>query len=499
MPEVALPEAVAPRRSRPPRGLLLARLDDRRLCELVAGGDDKAFEVLYDRHHRPLLAFCRHTLSRREEGEDALQQTFLRAHQALRAGRVPDDLRPWLFTIARNRCRTLLAARRDRGEVPTDAAAEPSVAGLAAEVAQREDLRTLLADLADLAEEQRTALVLSEIGDMRHHQIAAVLGVDVPKVRQLVYQARTNLLAQREAREAPCASIQQQLATARGGVLRRGPLRRHVKLCDPCRTFAAAMTQQRAALGLILPVVPSAGAKAGLLGVVGGGGGAAKLGAAGSVGSVAASMTAAKIIVAITIAGLGAGGAAAIAEPEEGRPPVTAPIKRSAAVAPRPPAPKPAVVTTPTAAAAIVERSSHRPRRIARHRRALRRARRAARRRAAVRRQAARRRAATRIVRRQATVRRAQKADATTTAKPTAKPAPTRPTTRKERRAQSNPPSETTTIPTTPSRRERRERRRANDPEPPTPATSAPAPEQTAPDPPPRRRDRPSEAPDPIP
>ena len=57
-------------------------------------------------------------------------------------------VRPWLFAIARNRCRTLIAARRDAA-VPVDEL-EPSYDGLAEDVARRADLRELVADLARL-------------------------------------------------------------------------------------------------------------------------------------------------------------------------------------------------------------------------------------------------------------------------------------------------------------------------------------------------------------
>ena len=99
-------------------GLRAARLlSDARLAQLAAGGDERAFEALYDRHHRALLGFCRHMVGSPDEAEDALQQTFLRAHRALLAHGAPDDPRPWLFAIARNRCKTLLAARRAEAEV----------------------------------------------------------------------------------------------------------------------------------------------------------------------------------------------------------------------------------------------------------------------------------------------------------------------------------------------------------------------------------------------
>ena len=59
--------------------LRLRRLGDARLAELAAAGDERAFEVVYDRHHRALLGFCRHMVGSPDEAEDALQQTFLRA------------------------------------------------------------------------------------------------------------------------------------------------------------------------------------------------------------------------------------------------------------------------------------------------------------------------------------------------------------------------------------------------------------------------------------
>ena len=245
----------------------LARLDDERLAARVRTGDEAAFEALYDRHHASLLAFCRHMVGNREDGEDALQQTFLRAHRALREGRPPDSVRPWLFAIARNRCRTLLAARRDAA-VPSDEL-EPSYDGLAEDVGRRADLRELVADLAGLPEDQRGALVLAELGDLSHPEIAGVIGCPPEKVKALVFQARTALIAERDARAMPCEDIRMQLEAARGGALRRGPLRRHLRQCEPCDTYRLAVARQRAGLAAILPVAPTVGLKAAVLGGAG--------------------------------------------------------------------------------------------------------------------------------------------------------------------------------------------------------------------------------------
>jgi RNA polymerase sigma factor (sigma-70 family) len=286
-------------------------LDDERLATLVGSGDEGAFEVLYDRHHASLLAFCRHMLGNREDGEDALQQTFVRAHRALGTGRRPDAVRPWLFAIARNRCRTMLAARREAA-VPVDEL-ELGFDGLADDVRRRAELRELVADLGRLPDDQREALVLFELGDLSHTEIAATIGCPPSKVKGLVFQARTALIAERDARGTPCEEIRDQLEVARGGVLRRGSLRRHLRQCDPCRAYGGAVARQRDALACVLPVAPTAGLKAAVLAGAGVSGGAGTAAAAVSLGTAASGAGAMATTGGIAVKGLVAKAAITIA------------------------------------------------------------------------------------------------------------------------------------------------------------------------------------------
>ena len=62
---------------------LLRLASDQRLVDQVRAGSERAFEALFDRHHRPVLAFCRHMLGSREEAEDVVQLTFLAAYRDL--------------------------------------------------------------------------------------------------------------------------------------------------------------------------------------------------------------------------------------------------------------------------------------------------------------------------------------------------------------------------------------------------------------------------------
>ncbi len=282
-----------------------AQHSDERLAAAAGADDEHAFELLYDRNHRQLLSFARHMLGSREDAEDVLQQTFVRAHRALRAGQRPDHVRAWLFAIARNRCRTLQATR------PTD------VGGAAAQnagfddvndiVQRRADLQALLGDLATLPDEQRAALVLAEIGGLSQAAIGQVLGVGSERVKALVYQARQALISERDARALDCGTIRRELAVATGGALRRGPLRRHLRSCASCRAFQTEVRDQREALALALPVLAAAGLRGRVLSAAAAGGHGTAAGSAG--GSLAAKLAAPKVALALAaLVGVGAAG-----------------------------------------------------------------------------------------------------------------------------------------------------------------------------------------------
>jgi RNA polymerase sigma factor (sigma-70 family) len=266
--------------------------------------------VLYDRHHRGVLSYCRHMLGSREEAEDAVQQAFVSAHADIVSSDKPIRFKAWIYTIARNRCLSTLRARREQ---PSDDLERISTAGLSEEVQQRADLQELISDMQELPEEQRAALILSELGDLSHAEVAEVVGCEAAKVKSLVFQARSGLIERREARETPCEEIREQLSTLRGGSLRRGPLRRHLKACPGCAAFREDVKRQRQMVAAILPVIPTLGLRESALAAVGVGGatGGGALVGGGGAAIVAAKTGAAKIgVIAVATGGAVGGGVA---------------------------------------------------------------------------------------------------------------------------------------------------------------------------------------------
>jgi RNA polymerase sigma factor (sigma-70 family) len=312
MPAAALAtrRLAAPLRSK----RLLALGGDERLVEQMRRGNELAFEVAFERHGGAILGFCRHMLGSLEEAEDAVQQTFASAWRDLgKGGEREIALKPWLFTIARNRCLSMLRGRREQRELP-----ELATAGLSEEVERRADLRELLRDIAELPAEQREALLLSEARDLTHAEVAGVLGCEVPRVTSLVFRARSALIARREARATPCEEIREQLANLRGPALRRKELRFHLADCPGCSAYHDEVRRQRELLAAALPVTPGGGLELSVLAAagIGGGGAAAAAGVAGGGAAAAGIGTAfgvagSSLVAKLALVGVMAGGGVA--------------------------------------------------------------------------------------------------------------------------------------------------------------------------------------------
>jgi RNA polymerase sigma factor (sigma-70 family) len=324
---------------------VLSFAGDAKLVEQIRRGNEAAFEVAFARHGAGILGFCRHMLASPEEAEDVVQHTFAAAFGELQRGGERDlALKPWLYTIARNRCVSVLRSRREHATEEVEVA----TTGLTEEVERRAELRELLRDLLDLPDEQREAILLAEVGDLSHAEVAKVLGCEVGKVKGLVFRARSGLIQRRTARETSCSEIREQLANLRGGSLRRSSLRHHLRWCEGCRAYREQVKHQRRMLASALPVAPSLALKSSVLGAVGLGGGSAGGGLAAGLagmGAGASSLGGATVAKVALVGVLAAGGAAVGKSALDESQPQRGPDSPAAVAAPDGPAATPAEVS----------------------------------------------------------------------------------------------------------------------------------------------------------
>lgn len=279
----------------------LVRMTDTELLAALRGGEPSAFSELCSRHEAALRRSARSIL-RADPAvvDDVVQEALLRAHRALRRDDRHIDVRPYLFRIMRNCCLDEIARSR------TDSVAlhllhpgdEPAATDTPHTLLEgRDRLTTTLADLADLPENQRHALLRREIDGLSHEQVATELGVTTSASRSLVLRARETLTRAAAARSADCDDIRADLLLAHDARRRASVTAlRHVTSCSQCRAFRGKLKDDRRTLRVLAPTPLVLG------GVLAGGKAIGLLsGASKPVGI--------KAVAAVTAAALAAGGA----------------------------------------------------------------------------------------------------------------------------------------------------------------------------------------------
>jgi RNA polymerase sigma factor (sigma-70 family) len=172
---------------------LLLTQSDARLVSFARAGHERAFEALVRRYRRPLLGYCRRLLLCEDRAEDALQQAFMQAWLALRAGTEVDEVKAWLYRIVHN---AALNALRVSGYDYRQLSESLSGVGAPQEDLERRiAVREALAGLAALPELQREALLRTAVEGRTHQQVARDLGLSESALRGLVYRARSSLRA----------------------------------------------------------------------------------------------------------------------------------------------------------------------------------------------------------------------------------------------------------------------------------------------------------------
>ena len=301
--------------SRFPLGGPLLRLrSDEQLLALFRSGSDEAFRVLHDRYRQRLFAYVRQMLSAgsRQDAEDVLQDVFVRAYGSLRNDNRDMNVRAWLYRVAHNRCIDHL-----RRPVPPPAeifeVSRKPLHDPVEEAQRRDDLRRLVHDVANLPDQQRSALLMREIDGMTYADLAVALDVTVPAVKSLLVRARIGLVEAAEARDADCGEIRADLMRSYDkGVKASGRARKHMRSCDGCREYRVALRGMRRSFAALTPVgLGPIALVAKLIGFGSSAAGGATVGggSAAVAGAGATAATACKVAAVVCTAAIATGGA----------------------------------------------------------------------------------------------------------------------------------------------------------------------------------------------
>jgi RNA polymerase sigma-70 factor, ECF subfamily len=189
---------------------------DEELVARASAGEVDAFNQLVTRWERPIYALAYRTLGREEDARDVVQEAFLRAYRGLRGFKGEAKFSSWLYRITLNLCRDWI--RRERraplvqvpeGVDPVDLADERVAPQESVEelVARREMSQAVAKAMAELPEEQRTAIMLKEYHGLTFQEIADMLDCPLSTVKTRLYQGLSVLRRRLERRQAEEASL----------------------------------------------------------------------------------------------------------------------------------------------------------------------------------------------------------------------------------------------------------------------------------------------------
>ncbi len=160
------------------------------VCRCLTG-DPASCRELVVRFQTDVFAVCQRLLSHAHDAEDVTQEVFLRVFRSLGRWDKSRPLRPWVMTIAVNRCRTWIGRRATRPELADYLHETPDHRPADDSVEMRTEIRAAVDALRD---EYREVFVLFHEHGQSYEEIGEVVGRPVGTVKTWLHRARLELL-----------------------------------------------------------------------------------------------------------------------------------------------------------------------------------------------------------------------------------------------------------------------------------------------------------------
>lgn len=179
---------------------------DIQLVKQVQKGNTRAFDALVIRYQHRIHRLVQRYVHNHNEASDVVQETFIKAYNALPTFRADSAFYSWLYRIAINTAKNhLIAKDRRPPDVDIDyVEMEDSLHGIhlgemvsPEGIMLRDEIEAAVFKAVDaLTDELRTTLVLRELAGMSYEEIAVALDCPVGTVRSRLFRARENVITQ---------------------------------------------------------------------------------------------------------------------------------------------------------------------------------------------------------------------------------------------------------------------------------------------------------------
>jgi RNA polymerase sigma-70 factor (ECF subfamily) len=179
-------------------------IDEAEQIEKARKGDARSFGDLIGKYERKIFRLAQHITQNREDAEDVLQETFLKAYEHLSQFQGNSKFYTWIVRIAVNQALMKLRKRKTDKTVSMDEGIDTGEDIVVREIAawdedpeqrySREELNEILTAAVDsLAPAYRTVFVLRDVEDLSTEETAEALELSIPAVKSRLLRARLQL------------------------------------------------------------------------------------------------------------------------------------------------------------------------------------------------------------------------------------------------------------------------------------------------------------------
>ncbi len=163
-------------------------MDEEAIVQRCKEGDLMAYRLLYERYEQPFLRTAARILGRRQEAEDAVQETFLKLYRGIQNYKSGSRFSTYFFRILLNSCYDIL---RKRGP---ESPGESSLSLMANHSPRETGLRASIEKvISSLPVRMRDCFVLFAVEEFQMDEIAQILEISTGTVKASIHRARVKL------------------------------------------------------------------------------------------------------------------------------------------------------------------------------------------------------------------------------------------------------------------------------------------------------------------
>jgi RNA polymerase sigma-70 factor (ECF subfamily) len=176
-------------------------LSDHEIISRVLGGTTRSFADLVERHKDKAMTLAMRMLRNREEAEEAVQDAFVRAFNALGQFEKRSAFSTWLYRILFNVCSTILSKRGEPMQSVTSDKNEeeredqiPDFSGIPDSIVEGEEFRRQVMEaLNELPPLYSGIATMFYLEDLSYEEIVTITGSPLGTVKARLFRARALL------------------------------------------------------------------------------------------------------------------------------------------------------------------------------------------------------------------------------------------------------------------------------------------------------------------